>query len=309
MLFTVFTPTYNRAHRLHRVYESLIAQTIRDFEWLIVDDGSTDGTAELVKHWQKNSSLDFEIRYHWQENQHKKVAHNYAVLHSRSELFIVADSDDRFPDDALEIFAHHWFLIPKQQRKLFVGVCGLSAYENGQIVGDIFPGGDWIDSDFQEIRYRYRVRGEKWGANLTEILREHLYPAELPNYVPEGIVWSQIGARYKARFFNQVVRTYFQETTESNSQISHSRTPKDNAHGLVHWKRQTLSNEINWFWNSPILFFMDATRLVRFALHRGSSSDGFWPSSTIGRVLVLFAMPFGFIWWMRDLFVIYRDSL
>ena len=66
VLFTVFTPTYNRAHTLHRVYDSLCAQTLRDFEWLVIDDGSTDGTADLIANWAK--SADFPIRYFKQEH-------------------------------------------------------------------------------------------------------------------------------------------------------------------------------------------------------------------------------------------------
>src|SRR5262245_3444530 len=73
-LFTIFTPTYNRRHTIRRVYDSLCAQTLRDFEWLVIDDGSTDGTSELVKGWVE--SADFPIRYFWQENSGKHIAHN-----------------------------------------------------------------------------------------------------------------------------------------------------------------------------------------------------------------------------------------
>ena len=91
-VFTVFTPTYNRARTLERVYSSLEAQTFRDFEWLIVDDGSTDGTRALVYEWQRQGS--FAIRYFWQENRGKHVAFNVAVRESRGEFFLPLDSDD-----------------------------------------------------------------------------------------------------------------------------------------------------------------------------------------------------------------------
>ena len=105
--FTVFTPTYNRAATLPRVYASLRDQTIKDFEWLIVDDGSTDNTREMVTKWQSECK-DFDIRYIYQENQHKKVALNRAVAEARGELFIVLDSDDSCVADAVETFQKVW---------------------------------------------------------------------------------------------------------------------------------------------------------------------------------------------------------
>src|SRR5260370_1372771 len=85
-VFTVFTPTFNRCSTLPRVYESLRHQTLRDFEWLIVDDGSTDGTGELVEEWQTES--DFPIRYIYQENQGKPVAFNRGVQEAQADLFL-----------------------------------------------------------------------------------------------------------------------------------------------------------------------------------------------------------------------------
>ena len=90
--FTVFTPTCNRCATLPRVYASLAAQTFRDFEWLIVDDGSTDCTAALVDKW--TAQADFPIRYLRQENRGKHIASNRAVREARGELFLVLDSDD-----------------------------------------------------------------------------------------------------------------------------------------------------------------------------------------------------------------------
>src|SRR5229473_1606416 len=92
-VFTVFTPTFNRSQTLSRVYEGLRLQTFRDFEWLIVDDGSTDGTKELVEKWQTESA--FLIRYIYQENQGKPAAFNHGVQEARGELFVTLDPDGR----------------------------------------------------------------------------------------------------------------------------------------------------------------------------------------------------------------------
>jgi glycosyltransferase involved in cell wall biosynthesis len=102
--FTVFTATYNRAHTLHRVYESLKEQTYRQFEWLIVDDGSTDTTRTLVETWQQEAN--FLISYYYQENQGKHVAINRGVQEARGEYFLIIDSDDTCVPQTLERFAH-----------------------------------------------------------------------------------------------------------------------------------------------------------------------------------------------------------
>lgn len=101
MLFTVFTPTFNRAHTLHRVYDSLGQQSFRNFEWLVVDDGSTDNTEQLVRDWKSNS--DFPIRYEKQANSGKHVAINKAARLAKGALFLIADSDDAFSSEALQI--------------------------------------------------------------------------------------------------------------------------------------------------------------------------------------------------------------
>ena len=130
--FTVFTPTYNRAHTLPRAFESLKRQTFRDFEWLIVDDGSTDNTRELIEVWQKDSS--FPIRYFWQENAHKKTAFNLGVKEARGELFLPLDSDDEALPDALKILDQHWNNIPESERGKFSSVTGLCVDERGGVV-------------------------------------------------------------------------------------------------------------------------------------------------------------------------------
>lgn len=90
---TVFTPAYNRAHTLPRTYESLVKQDCKDFIWLIVDDGSSDNTKELVEEWQKKEN-GFEIRYIYKENGGMHTAHNVAYENIDTELNVCIDSDD-----------------------------------------------------------------------------------------------------------------------------------------------------------------------------------------------------------------------
>lgn len=296
--FTVFTPTYNRAHLLQRVYDSLCRQTFRDFEWLVVDDGSTDKTKELVAAWQ--AVADFTIRYVWQKNGHKKTAFNHGVRLARGDFFLPADSDDSFPLNALANFAEYWKTIPEHEKAGFSGVCGLCEDEYGQIIGDQFPGGWGIDTSPQEIRHRYRIHGEKWGFTRTDILRAHPFPEHLPRHVPENVVWSVIGKHYRTRFVNQVVRVYHQG---ADNQLTQTGDPAGQATGALFQKHIALSHEIGWFFYNPRFFILEAGRWTRFRLHIRRLRDlntRFWPSTFAGGGLVILLAPLGLIWWMHD---------
>ena len=104
---TVFTPAYNRAHTLPRTYESLRQQDCKDFVWLVVDDGSSDNTADLVKSWQTQDN-GFEIRYLYKENGGMHTAHNAAYDVIDTELNICIDSDDCLADGAVRKIQDKW---------------------------------------------------------------------------------------------------------------------------------------------------------------------------------------------------------
>ena len=188
MRFTVFTPTFDRAHTLDRVYHSLCVQTFKEFEWVIVDDGSTDGTDDLVAGWQTENR--FPISYEKQLNQGKHIAVNLGATLARGELFLIADSDDTFPPNALETFYDVWTAIPVSDRKHFTGVTGLCVYPDGEIIGDKFPA-DIFDSTPADCFYRYGIKGEKWGFHRTDVIRKFPFPAlEGFRFFAEGIIWN-----------------------------------------------------------------------------------------------------------------------
>src|SRR5215472_6221715 len=139
MKFTVFTPTYNRAHTLARVYESLLDQTYDNFEWLVIDDGSTDTTCNLIAHFQKCAKFPVVYKRLYR-NRGKHIAHNKALKHARGEFLLVADSDDWIVPNALERMDYHWHRLSLLcDPEAFVGVAGLCADCNGVIVGDKYP--------------------------------------------------------------------------------------------------------------------------------------------------------------------------
>lgn len=133
---TVFTPTYNRAHTLGRTYESLCRQTLQDFEWLVIDDGSTDGTRALVESWQHEARIP--IRYIYKENGGLYTGYNTAYANINTELNVCIDSDDFMPDDAVEIIVSEWRHRGSNQ---YAGLLGLDFELNGEPIGGYFPEG------------------------------------------------------------------------------------------------------------------------------------------------------------------------
>lgn len=264
-LFTIFTPTYNREKTLHRVYESLITQTERGFEWLIVDDGSIDGTKALVLQWQNEAN--FPIRYYYQENKGKHIAFNAGVTYAKGELFLTLDSDDACTSDALACFRKHWENIPSEIKSQFSAVTCLCKNQQGKIIGDYFPN-DIMDSDSLEIHYRYHIKGEKWGFHRTDILKKFPFPEiKNSNFVPEGIVWSAIARSYKTRFINEPLRIYYENDFLSNNQLTNKNSAEKYAATHALWHCGILNNDIKWFSYHPMTFLKSAVHYARFSFH------------------------------------------
>lgn len=213
---TVLTPTFNRARLLRRLYESLLAQTERDFEWVVVDDGSSDATRDLVEGWVPKSP--FPLVYTWQENSGKHVAVNRGVRIARGELLLILDSDDWLVPHALERAWYWWNSIGAFERRRYAGVAGLCAFPSGEIVGNRFPQ-DVLDSDSVEIRVRYRIKGDKCEVWRTAVLREFPFPEDLGRFVTEALVWNRIAQFYKLRYVNEawMVKEYQPEGLSARS--------------------------------------------------------------------------------------------
>jgi glycosyltransferase involved in cell wall biosynthesis len=212
--FTVLTPTYNGGHLLGRVYECLRAQTFRDFEWIIVDDGSTDGTKELVSSWRAS----FPIRYFWKPNGGQHTAENLGVSMAHGEFVVFLDSDDLCTPNALERFDYHWRQIPDPSQ--FANLSCLCRTPAGKIIGKPFPGNPVDAFTFREqVRYR---KYEGWGIIRTDVLRQFPFP-EGERFVPAGLVWNRISRKYAARYFNEVLRIYEPNPNGVSSNVTELR--------------------------------------------------------------------------------------
>jgi glycosyltransferase involved in cell wall biosynthesis len=291
-LFTVFTPTYNRAHTLHRVFDSLRAQTLRDFEWLVIDDGSTDNTRELVAGWAANA--DFPIRYLRQDHAGKHMAHNLAAREARGQFFLPLDSDDAYVPQALERMAYQWNAIPARERSAFCGIGGLCVDQRGKLVGEGFPS-DPLDADMRERHYVYRVRGEKCVSILTDVVRRFPFPEIAgTSFTPEGTIWLEMGKTHKIRWVNEVYRIYYvDDDGGTGPTLTGRRNLEESALGRLHYYVWLLNNDLEYFFHSPAPFLKAALMLpvVTWLAHRPFTSVLRSLKSGPARLLVCLVLP------------------
>lgn len=237
---SVFTPTYNRGDLISRVYSSLVEQTFKDFEWIIIDDGSTDQTENLISKLKNENKVD--IVYHKVQNGGKHRAINKGVSLANGELFFIVDSDDYIVNNALELIVENWDKIPGKEE--FCGVAGLRGYDDDTVIGNHHR--DYIfDCSILEYRYKYKIKGDKAEVFVTDILKKNKFP-EISNekFISESIVWNKLGSEYKMRWLNEII--YICNYLENGLSDKSFQLRKNNLEGTL------LLYKTNLTYNIPI---------------------------------------------------------
>lgn len=292
--FTVFTSTFNASRTLHRVYESLRGQSLRSFEWLVVDDGSTDGTPEIISKLQADSP--FPIRLERQEHSGTAASFNRAISLAQGVLFFQIDHDDGCLPTALENLWGAWKAIPEHTRAEYAGLYVRSCDENGKPNGPGFcvP---WRDATFHEQYYKFRVREDQRPCWNTSVIRE--FPAPVlkgfSGWFPEGYTHARVGRVYKAHWMNEILYTYYQNDPDRTSLAR-------NGHAFPHWPglrvqhRDRLAFDAYWFRYAPIQFYRQAIAYANFSFRQGLNPAAQWGEleTGFGRALWMTALPLGF---------------
>lgn len=288
-LITVCTATYNRGDLLPILYKSLIKQTVSSFEWVIIDDGSTDHTQKLVTQFKKEAS--FCITYDLQKNQGKHIAINRGVALAKGSSFFIVDSDDRLPNDALEIINSKFEGIRDDSN--IAGVVGLKCFFNKKVVGSTHVREDII-CDIFEYRYVHKVVGDRAEVFKTAILKEFPFPQYgKEKFLPESIVWNRVGQVYKMLFFNENVYEceYLAAGLSAQSVVLRRRYPKGvlNLYGeLGQIKKIGMSNRVKAFINFWRFYFCDShNRFENIKLLRA-------------RFVAFLCFPIGVLYYLRD---------
>lgn len=236
MNITVFTPTYNRANLLGRLYDSLKRQNYESFEWLIVDDGSLDNTEEVVNSFIEERLIN--IRYMKKMNGGKHTALNVGIDNAKGELFWIVDSDDYIVEDSLNYIWNKWSEIENKSK--FAGLSGLKGYSNGKIIGSK-SNNEYIDTDTLSYRYKYRISGDKAEVYRTDVLRKFKFPEfTSEKYVTEAVVWNRIAnENLKLRFLNKV--TYVCEYLDGGLTNTSDKNIMESWQGTTLYYKELLS--------------------------------------------------------------------
>ncbi len=225
---TVCTPTYNREQTLHIPFESLMKQTNKNFKWLIIDDGSTDNTKQLVDEYKKKS--DFEIEYHYKKNEGRCIALNYSYQFIKTEWVINLDSDDAYCEQTIEKIINIINKLKKMKKEEYNEIWQISGRcidsETKEMIGPLYPDNINELSRKKQDKVRAKVRGEKSCCRKLEILKKFPFPQfDDTKYAGENMVWYNIDLYYKTYCTNEVFRIYYRNTIDSaTSEKSFAKT-------------------------------------------------------------------------------------
>ena len=236
-MITVLTPTYNRSYILKNAYNSLLTQTNLNFEWVIVDDGSTDDTSFLVKSWVEETKK-FKIRYYKKTNGGKHRAVNYGISKSMGEYILILDSDDYLTPDAISFVLNH---LDEVSDENFAGLSGLKGWDNeNNVIGNQHPDGSYIDATNID-RTKKGLMGDKAEVYKKEILLRYPFPEfEGENFLRESASWDRIALDgYKIRWYNHVICicAYLEDGLTKNNSIE---TNLKNYQGFVHCSKLSI---------------------------------------------------------------------
>lgn len=280
MFLTVCTPTYNRAYTLDRVYESLLKQSNKDFEWIIIDDGSTDETKQKVKKYEQEGKI--KIKYVYQQNQGKHIALNNGVSIAKGELFTCLDSDDWFYLDTIETIQKVW---ADKSKDNIAGVIGLDTFENEENIGTRLPENleseNWIN-----LIFKHHIKGDKAYFFKLDVIREYNFPSYPNNrHMPPSYQYYLLSEKYDLLLINKNLKfvEYLDDGISKNKFNKYVVAPDNFARyrfeimDLIPGGKRKIINAIH---------FNSSLYLGRIKLR---------PSSFGNKLLVTVTKPFGYL--------------
>jgi len=287
MMITVFTPTYNRAYIIDKLYGSLCMQICQDFEWLIVDDGSTDNTEELISFYISENKIN--IRYLKQPNGGKHRAINRGVQEAKGELFFIVDSDDQLPPNSIAVVSDYYSQVADDFS--FAGVCGLKYYFTNEKVGGEFTH-EVLDCNSIDFRFKYKSTGDMAEVFRTSVLKKDPFPEiENEKFCPEALVWNRIALKYKLRYFNRNVYLCDYLPDGLTAKIVKMRMTSPLA-SMLHYSE---------LYRMPIPLLQKVKAVINYWRFSFCSKETFvFKLNQIG-ICSLVLYPFGFLYHLKDL--------
>ena len=209
---------------IEKLYDSLCLQTCKDFEWIVVDDGSVDNTEELIQNFIQENKI--HIVYYKQKNQGKHIAINRGVELAKGELFFIVDSDDILPKDSLEIVIEKYQSIKDDET--IAGLAGRRGYISGGYIGTNKSYDDVIMTSL-DFRFKKKIAGDMAEVYKTKVIRQYPFPQfEGERFCPEALVWKRIDQQYKMLWFSNIIYKgeYIPDGLTANSFKVRKNSPK-----------------------------------------------------------------------------------
>lgn len=282
---TVFTPAYNREKLLVRCYESLKRQSNHDFVWMVIDDGSTDNTKQIVEQWIKKET-GFEIQYFYKENGGLHTAYNEAILHMKTTLCVCVDSDDYMPENAIEKILTFW---RENGSDSYAGIIGLDYTVEGQVIGDRLPDQKSVNL-IDLLTGKYPIRnGDRTNVVRTELYKKYapmkVFPGE-KNFNPH-YMHLQISKEYDFLVLNENLR--YVEYQPGGMSDSILRQYKNSPNSFAEIRKLYLS-----FPDTSFKFkFKHSVHLVSSCILAKNFYDAIYTSSC--KSITILAIPFGIL--------------
>ena len=279
---TVFTPTYNRANLLPRAYEALRQQSNKDFIWLIIDDGSTDGTQQLVQQWCDQEKM-FRICYVYKENGGLHTGYNAAIERLDTELAVCVDSDDYLAADAVDRIHDFWIRYGSMD---VAGIVALDGDNMGNVIGDPLPDQERINL-LDLLIGKYPIRN----GDRKLVLRSELYKRVAPQRVFPGeknfnphYMHLQISKEYDFLVMNEIlcVVEYQPEGMSNQMYRQYFNSPRS----FAEIRRLYLSFE-----NAGIRFRFK--QCIHYVASSFLSKDRHFVETSPAKLMTILAIPFG----------------
>ena len=299
--FTVFTSCYNSEKFIRRLYSSLKIQKFMNFEWLIVDDFSQDGTRKILESLKKEAPFDMRILYN-DSNEMISFCCNLAVKNAKGQFFIFLDHDDELLPHSLERFNDIWENIKPDKKLKLAGMMSNCMDQYGNFVTDELPDPPCI-TDFYSMYYDLKVKGEKFFCYLTKVLQENNF-STVDRYVPENVILLNISDSYDTYFFNENLRIYH---INQENHLSLANQLADGWKikfpiGMRYAKLQDLNRRSRKMLKNPVLFFKTIVNYARFSFHTDISIHQSLSeiNSTTLKILIVILIPIAKLLSIKD---------
>jgi len=276
----IITTTYNRGYCIHQVYESLVKQECKDFMWLVIDDGSTDNTKEIIQKFIDENKIEIEYIYH--DNMGMTASRNVAYENIKTKINTIIDSDDWLEDDAISKIINFW---EKNNNKTVAGIIALNKKTNGNKIGKNLPN-NVKQCTFTDLEQKYKCGGDKKFIYRSDISRKYSYPRfENENYFPASYKFSLIDLDYEMLLMNEYVCIV--DINETGATFNRVNQYKTCAKGFAFYR-----NEMMRIWKRPLY-------IAKSAIHYISASkfakDKYYIRNASNKKYVILCLPIGLL--------------